>query len=104
MLDNLSRKGTEAVQDRNVRLSNLQSKIEELSREKVRAVEDSGSEVASLELKLATAIKDNGELLRRNRWGGEIYVTSRVAPTSIFPRTINSSVAGGCVAFVDELV
>lgn len=61
------RRGKEAIEDRDVRLSDLQSKMEELSREKVRAVEDSGSEVASLELKLATAIKDNGGLLRRNR-------------------------------------
>lgn len=61
------RRVTEAVQDRDVRLSSLQSKIEELSRAKERAVGDSGSEVASLELKLATAIKDNSELLRTNK-------------------------------------
>lgn len=61
------RRVTEAVQDRDVRLSDLQSKIEELSKAKERAVEDSGSEVASLELKLATAIKDNSELLRTTK-------------------------------------
>lgn len=61
------RRVTEAVQDRDVRLSDLQSKIEELSRAKERAVEDNGSEVASLELKLATAIKDNSELLRTTK-------------------------------------
>lgn len=66
------RRGAEAVQDRDSRLSDLQMKMEELSREKVRAVEDTGSEVARLEMRLATAIKDNGELLRRTRcvrWG-----------------------------------
>lgn len=58
---------SDAVQDRDVRLSDLQSQIQELSSAKERAVEDSGSEVASLELKLATAIKDNSELLRVNK-------------------------------------
>lgn len=62
-----SRRGAEAVQDRDSRLSDLQLKMEELSREKVRAVEDNGSEVARLEMRMATAIKDNGELLRRTR-------------------------------------
>ncbi|CAM9386775.1 unnamed protein product, partial [Sphacelaria rigidula] len=66
-LDEANRRGAEAVQDRDSRLSDLQMKMEELSREKVRAVEDTGSEVARLEMRLATAIKDNGELLRRTR-------------------------------------
>lgn len=67
------RRVAEAVQDRDVRLSDLQSKIEELSRAKELAVEGSGSEVASLELKLATAIKDNSELLRMNKWAPSFY-------------------------------
>lgn len=59
---------TEAVRDRDVRLADLQSKIEELSKAKERATEDSsGCEIAALELKLATAIKDNTELLRINK-------------------------------------
>ena len=64
----VDRRVKEAVRDRDVRLGDLQSKIEQLSRAKERATEDSGSEVASLELKLATAIKDNSELLKANKW------------------------------------
>ena len=62
------RRVTEAVQDRDVRLADLQSKIEQLSRAKERAVQDNGSEVASLEVKLVGFIKDNSELLRANKW------------------------------------
>ncbi|CAN0210254.1 unnamed protein product [Ascophyllum nodosum] len=66
-LQDANRRVKEAVRDRDVRLGDLQSKIEQLSRAKERATEDSGSEVASLELKLATAIKDNSELLKANK-------------------------------------
>lgn len=62
------RRVTEAMQDRDVRLADLQSKIEQLSRAKERAVQDNGSEVASLEVKLVGFIKDNSELLRANKW------------------------------------
>ena len=64
------RRVTEATQDRDVRLADLQSKIEQLSRAKERAVQDNGSEVASLEVKLVGFIKDNSELLRANKWVG----------------------------------
>lgn len=57
----------EAVKDRDVRLEDLQSKIEELSQAKERAVTDGGSELASLEVKIVGFIKDNSELLRANK-------------------------------------
>ena len=57
------------MRDRDVRLGDRQLlKIEEMSRAKERTTKGSGSEVASLELKLTTAIKDNSELLKANRW------------------------------------
>lgn len=61
------RREAEAVQDRDVRLADLQSKIGELSQAKERAVKDGGSELASLEVKIVGFIKDNSELLRANK-------------------------------------
>lgn len=55
------------MQDRDVRLADLQSKIGELSKAKERAVTDGGSELASLEVKIVGFIKDNSELLRANK-------------------------------------
>lgn len=87
------RRGAEAVEDRDVRLSDLQCKIEELSSAKERAVQDSGSEVATLESKLATAFKDNSKLLRTNKWVGLVdvgvvalaVVISRIVPSGVIP-------------------
>lgn len=61
------RREAEAVQDRDVRLADLQAKIGELSQAKERAVKDGGSELASLEVKIVGFIKDNSELLRANK-------------------------------------
>lgn len=61
------RREAEAVQDRDVRLADLQAKIGDLSQAKERAVKDGGSEVASLEVKIVGFIKDNSELLRANK-------------------------------------
>eukprot|EP00903_Cladosiphon_okamuranus_P015003 g13882.t1 len=66
-LQDANRREAEAVQDRDVRLADLQSKIGELSQAKERAVKDGGSELASLEVKMVGFIKDNSELLRANK-------------------------------------
>ncbi|CAN0193041.1 unnamed protein product [Ectocarpus sp. 6 AP-2014] len=66
-LQDANRREAEAVQDRDVRLADLQSKIGELSEAKERAVTDGGSELASLEVKIVGFIKDNSELLRANK-------------------------------------
>lgn len=58
------RREAEAVQDRDVRLADLQNKIGELSQATERAVNDGGSEAASLKVKICGLMKDNSELLR----------------------------------------
>lgn len=57
-----------AALDRDARIADRQSIIEELSRARERAVEDGGSELASLELKkkMIGFIKDNSDLPRAN--------------------------------------
>ncbi|CAN0061430.1 unnamed protein product [Scytosiphon promiscuus] len=66
-LQDAIKREAEAVRDRDVRLADLQSKVEELSQAKERAVTDGGSELASLEVKIVGFIKDNSELLRANK-------------------------------------